>query len=153
MNYQNIFPDGVPLIASFGVLYSIAINILLFCCAESEVIFQTAYSKSPYITALIKKIITISALYPKKPIAYPTGITSSPSPNDADIAKFAVLVVERTYPKSCAIEKKSAYIAERAAPDEITPAYDTNWKYPKACKNTINNVDMTRALSRIRRRY
>ncbi len=35
------------------------------------------------------------ALYPKNPIAYPMGITRSPSPRDANIAKLALFDVVR----------------------------------------------------------
>ena len=70
---------------------------------------------------LIIRIIIGRASIPKNLIAYPIGITSRPSPNEADIAKLAVFEGDSPYPWSIAREKKSAYIAERQRAEEMEP--------------------------------
>lgn len=75
-----------------------------------------------YISALKKNIMKIRALNPKIPIAYPIGMTNSPSPKEAHMAKLAVFDGFSAYPTSWAIEKNRAYIAERKIPELITPA-------------------------------
>ena len=62
-----------------------------FFCLESISINELTCLKMSHIIKLIKKMIYIRALYPSNPIAYPIGITSSPYPSEADIARFAVV--------------------------------------------------------------
>lgn len=80
-------------------------------------------------------------------MAYPIGITKIPSPNEADIAKLAVL--EGLNPKlySIATEKKRAYMAERKSPELITPAYDTRVSIPIHWKAKTMIVEATRPLN------
>jgi len=80
-----------------------------------------AYSKISNIVVLINRMIIGRAYIPKNLIAYPIGITSIPSPNEADIAKLAVFAGDSPYPWSMAREKKSAYMAERQRAEEIEP--------------------------------
>jgi len=51
-------------------------------------------------------------------------------------------------PYSFGREKKRAYIAERNSPELITPAYETNVKYPIHCMTRTIKVQINRHFSK-----
>lgn len=86
------------------------------------------------MSKLNKQAINIKALKPKYPIAQPMGITNSPSPNEADIMKLAVLIGVILKPYSDEIDKNSAYMHAKNIPKQMGPIQETALMCPSYCK-------------------
>lgn len=67
---------------------------------------------------------------PNRPIAYPMGIPSTPSPSEAHIIKLAVFCLDNLYPNSRGSARNRANILARNMPFRKLPINAANHAYP-----------------------